>query len=223
MHRALPVAVCLVLVALALTPTAGVAGAPRCFGQVATIVRGDGDNAILGTPNRDVIVSGGGEDEIMGFRGNDLICAGPDADAVDAGPGRDKVKGGGGPDIDLEGGDGRDTLVGGGGGDYLFAQNDPPPKDNPDQDGNLLLGGTGPDKIYSQEGDDTGKGGGGDDQLQAGLGSDDLFGNFGNDSLRAYDKKSGKDLVDGGPDTKGDGCGVDFHDDRIDCEIILKN
>jgi Ca2+-binding RTX toxin-like protein len=201
----------------------GAGQTPRCFGEEATIVRGDGDNEILGTTGRDVIVSRGGEDEIVSLQGNDLICAGADADAVDAGPGNDKVKGGSGSDPNLEGGNGGDTIFGGTGVDNLYAQHDPLSKDGTDQDGNLLIGGAGADEIRSDEGDDLARGGGGPDDLRAGTGADDLFGNDGDDDLRAYDEGMGKDLVNGGSDIEGDGCGVDFEDDRIDCEIILKN
>lgn len=57
--------------------------AARCFGEPATIVKGDGDNEITGTSGPDVIVSGGGEDFVLGGTGEDLVCGGKGDDIVD--------------------------------------------------------------------------------------------------------------------------------------------
>jgi Ca2+-binding RTX toxin-like protein len=97
--------------------------APRvgttCFGQAATIVGTDGDDALKGTPGNDVIVAGDGSDVIFADAGDDLICgegggdfifaedgndqidAGTGNDAIDAGPGDDKISGGPGGENDL--------------------------------------------------------------------------------------------------------------------------
>jgi RTX calcium-binding nonapeptide repeat (4 copies) len=68
--------------------------APRCHGEVATIVRGPGNDRIIGTRRRDVIVAGGGRDVVLGLGGNDVICLGPGADAADGQAGVDPIFGG---------------------------------------------------------------------------------------------------------------------------------
>jgi hypothetical protein len=65
----------------------------RCFGQPATGVGNNGDNTIVGTPDRDVIVSLGGDDQIHGRGGPDLICAGDDHDTVEGEDGNGSTPG----------------------------------------------------------------------------------------------------------------------------------
>jgi Ca2+-binding RTX toxin-like protein len=85
---------------------AGIAGAAhlqaavvKCNGVTATIVRGNGNDVIVGTANRDVISAGGGRDIVFGKGGNDLICGGPGADSLDGMAGTDVLYGGTGRDV----------------------------------------------------------------------------------------------------------------------------
>ena len=52
------------------------APAPTCFGERATIVGTEGDDAIAGTRDDDVIVALGGNDLVSAHDGDDLVCAG---------------------------------------------------------------------------------------------------------------------------------------------------
>ena len=83
---------------------------PTCFGEPATIVGTPGDDHILGTNGRDVIVSMGGDDHVVALGGNDLICAGAGADHVVAGAGDDRLDGGDAADMCIGNG-GRDTFT----------------------------------------------------------------------------------------------------------------
>ncbi len=109
----------MVAVLLGLTVGSSTAGGPKCLGKTATIVRGDGDNDIQGTPGADVIIAGGGQDfveahgnkdRVCGEGGSDLIFTGPGADKIAAGKGRDEIHGVGGND-DLRGGEGDDSGI----------------------------------------------------------------------------------------------------------------
>jgi Ca2+-binding RTX toxin-like protein len=89
--------------------------APRCHGRQATIVGSDGDDALHGTPERDVIWGGKGDDTIFGSLGNDLICGGPGADIIHGGRGNDTADGGAGSDDQVNGDLGDDKALGGAG------------------------------------------------------------------------------------------------------------
>src|SRR5687767_376374 len=84
--------------ALTLMP-AQAGGGPKCDGKPATIVRGDGDNDIVGTNGNDVIVAGGGDDDVEGGLGNDRICGNGDNDNLDGDSGDDTLLSGGGRDF----------------------------------------------------------------------------------------------------------------------------
>jgi predicted extracellular nuclease len=91
---------------------------PRCDGLVPTIVGTEGNDVIVGTNKRDVILGLGGNDVIRGGNGEDVICGGLGNDVVTADNGDDVVLGGFGNDW-LSGGNGDDRLVGGPGQDFL--------------------------------------------------------------------------------------------------------
>ena len=78
------------------------------------ISRGNADNEVEGTKDRDGINGGGGDDTVTGKGGNDVL---------QGGYGNDKLVGGGGRDI-LDGGHGEDKLIGGGGNDLLISRAD---------------------------------------------------------------------------------------------------
>jgi Ca2+-binding RTX toxin-like protein len=79
--------------------------AQTCFGEPATIVRGDGGVNVSGTDGDDVIVTGSGKDQIDAKSGRDRICSGGGNDNVSTGDGPDRVKSG--PVDDLLSGGGR--------------------------------------------------------------------------------------------------------------------
>jgi Tol biopolymer transport system component len=69
-----------------------------------------GNDAINGTPKRDIICARAGWDRINALAGNDTIDAGSGNDTVDAGKGRDTIFGGGGLDVVLARDGQRDTI-----------------------------------------------------------------------------------------------------------------
>ena len=90
--------------------------------RTPTIVRGDGDNEIQGTPEGpDVIVAGDGDDFVEAHSGEDRVCGGGGNDLMFTGPARttrslpaagsDEVHGVGGKDR-LEGREGRRLGIG---------------------------------------------------------------------------------------------------------------
>jgi Ca2+-binding RTX toxin-like protein len=89
----------------------------RCHGARVTIVGGEGDDLLRGTPDRDVIWGAGGDDTILGSLGNDLLCGGPGADLIHGGRGNDLADGGTGDRDRVIGDLGDDKLIGGP-GDY---------------------------------------------------------------------------------------------------------
>ena len=107
------------LATLLLPTVSAVAGAPRCFGERATIVGTARGEVIRGTPRADVIVALGGADVINGRGGNDVICGGRGNDRIVAGAGNFDVLFGQSGDDELLGGGGFDLLVGGSGDDLV--------------------------------------------------------------------------------------------------------
>ncbi|MEX3017684.1 calcium-binding protein [Gymnodinialimonas hymeniacidonis] len=129
---------------------------------------GDGQDALFGDDGDDVLSGGGGNDELHGDFGDDdlhggdgidFLDGGEGDDALDGGAGRDALFGGdgndalyGGSEDDvLHGGAGADTLNGGSGNDLL---NGTFSHGTGDQDqGDVLLGGSGDDEIILGNGD----------------------------------------------------------------------
>jgi Ca2+-binding RTX toxin-like protein len=58
-----------------------------CFGQLPTILAGDGGEDFVGTAAVDVILAGAGNDSIHGLGGDDLLCGGLGRDQIDGGQG----------------------------------------------------------------------------------------------------------------------------------------
>ena len=138
-------------------------GPPRCFGKQATIVRGDGENNIVGTNGRDVIVTRGGDDIIDAGKGRDRICSGHGNDFAKGSQGVDYIRSGRGRDLVLGGRnlnqrpDGDDHLYGGRGSEWGLvdiqgAQYSAGISGGPGDD--LLNGGRGTDKCLGGPGDD---------------------------------------------------------------------
>ena len=154
----------------------------------------EGDDVIQGTPNDDVIFSGGGNDTICALQGDDVIDGGDGFDAIYAGFGDDTVFGGAGNDMivgslgvdflsgglgndRIRGGDGADLLAGEGGNDLIRGGN-----------GNdAITGGNGADQLWGNLGRDTVAGGGGDDVIRGGAWLDTMDGGNGNDGCTLTD------------------------------------
>jgi hypothetical protein len=119
-----------------------------------------GRDALVGTPDQDILRGFGGKDRLMGLGGSDCLYGNK---------AKDTLAGGLGVDF-LIGGKGQDKLKGGPGRDFLRGQN---AKDK-------LKGGNGPDRI---------KGGAGDDLLVGGRSKDKLRGGGGDDTIRSRDRK----------------------------------
>lgn len=132
-----------------LHPTENLHGVFAAFTAAAlrdnTIIRGAGDDVVVGEFGSDLVLSGAGDDRVLGLFGDDTVIAGLGDDEVRGGIGNDLLSGGSGDDA-LFGDLGSDVLAGGAGDDLLF-------------------GGLGADALID---------GLGDDQLFGGLG-DDLF------------------------------------------------
>lgn len=147
-------ALTLALASWAVLPVPPASAAPRCFGEVATIVGTPGDDHLVGTAGPDVIVAGGGWDEIAGRGGGDLLCGGDGPDFLEGGRGNDRI----------DGGRGSDTAHGGPGGDRI-------------QTGRgsveALFGGAGADRLSGGAGSFDGLiGGAGRDRMDGGPGQD---------------------------------------------------
>ena len=117
------------------------AGEPTCFGHRPTLRGTEGDDHLVATRRRDVIVALGGDDQITGLGAQDILCAGPGDDTVQTrpgtamgseprsvglGPGADRFVGGVAGDV--FGGDGDDVIelgafasLSGGAGDDVLA------------------------------------------------------------------------------------------------------
>ena len=182
----------------------GGSGADKIFGNSGNdLLNGDGGNDNLyGGEGSDLMFGGTGNDFMLGEAGNDFMDGGNDADSLDGGSGNDKLFGGAGNDT-LYGGSSRDTLKGGSGGDLLqggggeadFADysdrtaplslsiddkaNDGEAGEGDNIDGKIevIIGGSGADRIggngknntlYGGEGNDTIDGGAGDDYIEGG-------------------------------------------------------
>jgi uncharacterized delta-60 repeat protein len=155
-----------------------------CRGIAATVVSRPGDDALVGTTGRDVILDRGNADEVKGLGGVDLICAGKGPDVVRGGAGRDRIYGEAGADRVL-GGPGADLISGANGADYI--------RGGTGRD--RLFGGAGRDVIQGGAGADLLQGSGAGDRLLAQSGPDRLFGGAGNDVLSGG---LGEDVVRGG-------------------------
>lgn len=171
-----------------------------CFGKPPTKVGTAASETIVGRPNKeDVIIGGGGVDTIRGLGKNDILCG--DGGDADTGPGDDDRLFGG-PGIDaLEGQGGFDTLDGGNTNetDLLFAgfTDDPGRLEFTDAFGaNRLDGGRGNDFVTGGPANDVLLGGAGKDVVQGGDAGDLIKGQGGADDPLAGD--GGEDRVLGG-------------------------
>ena len=176
----------------------------------------EGDDILIGTPERDNINGLGGDDVLQGENGRDTLSGGDGDDTIGGDNGQDFILGGEGEDI-LSGGDGSDRIegnlsddliAGGRGDDSLFAGAG---RDtlNGDSGNDRLRGGNGNDNLRGNSGDDFIQGNTGNDFLSGGFGDDNLLGGNGRDSLNGG---IGNDTLNGGAgnDTLQGGIGNDF-------------
>jgi Ca2+-binding RTX toxin-like protein len=187
-----------VLAALALCAGSALAGPgdlaatpPTCEGKRVTLLGTPGDDVLMGTPGRDIVLAGDGDDVIAGLGDSDIACGGP---------GDDTILGGTGNDI-LYGGPGDDRLRGAAGHDWLNGQ-------------------AGHDELRGGALQDTHRGESGNDLLDAVTGDtgaiDHVFGGAGNDELHTDDAVP-VDLGSGGPNV--DTCETDAADAVGSCEL----
>lgn len=166
--------------------------------EIGSLKAGSGDDTIIGNDLNNTIWGNDGDDTIEGGTGNDILHGGD---------GDDVLSGGFGQENELNGGDGIDTasyasrtgvvyadltanyakvdyyaadtydsienLAGGSGPNTLIG----------DDGENTLTGGKSNDQLYGLDGDDVLVGEAGNDMLNGGDGADDLSGGDGDDSL----------------------------------------
>ncbi|HJR31671.1 MAG TPA: cadherin-like domain-containing protein, partial [Pseudomonas sp.] len=139
-------------------------------------------NALVGTPNDDVLDGSEVDDTIYGLAGNDTLSGFDGNDLLDGGSGYDILYGGQGNDTLLAGTDADGSFLDGGDGD------------------DALTGSNGNDNVIAGSGDDMLSGGSGNDSLSGGNGSDVLLGGEGNDTLQDGDSSSlvAINSIDGG-------------------------
>lgn len=178
----------------------------------ATLVGGDGDDALVGSAGVDLMNGGQGFDRMFGGEGDDTMFGAGGINIYDGGGGNDVMRpnflnfenqvilagpgndvGGGGEVRDwLYGGDGADTLSGAGGEDFL-------------------VGETGADVLSGEAGDDVIFGGEGGDTINGGLGIDYIYGEAGDDvidggsglSVGLLSGGEGNDRISAGVGTEG--------------------
>jgi Ca2+-binding RTX toxin-like protein len=169
---------------------------PKCHGQLATIVRGTGDDVIYDTAGKDVIVDLGGHDTIYLTKGNDVVCAGPGDDEIYLNPdwfwdgygSSSQIYGEGGNDtIDFHNSKGYYTLYGGPGDDTIHGSLNPlGAMIEGNEDSDTIYGGPNDDQLYGGDGDDYLYGLGEHDILIGGLGADTLDGGADNDVCSGF-------------------------------------
>lgn len=143
----------------------------------------EGDDVLLGTPERDIIDARGGDDIVYGRESDDLILGGAGADTLIGGDGNDTLHGQDGNDR-LFGGRGNDLLFGGSGDDHLFGEDGDDILIGEAGD-DYLSGGRGDDRLFGEDGADVLDGDAGADLLDGGAGADRLTGGSGNDTVLA--------------------------------------
>jgi Ca2+-binding RTX toxin-like protein len=172
------------------------------------LVPGDG-------PNDDRVVAGGGNDTILAGLGNDSVWAQDGDDSVRGGSGNDLLHGESGNDT-LEGGSGNDSAHGGEGNDLIDTSGAAAPLPDidypgfypadadPNNDRDLVYGGTGNDTILTGDDADTIHGEQGDDLIDAGIDADFISGGDGDDTIvggegaDTIEAGAGDDLIYGG-------------------------
>ena len=162
------------------------------------------------TNGLDLIDGGAGNDTILGEDDDDTLIGGLGDDSIDGGLDDDSINGNDGNDT-LIGGDGSDTVNGGDGNDVIDTSNDGttpvlpdegfddpmgvPVDTLPDDDRDLVSGGTGDDTITTGDDADTIFAGFGNDVIDGGIDDDEITASVGDDSVIGGE---GDDLILGG-------------------------
>lgn len=92
---------------------AGAGDRPRCFGRLPTMTGTPGDDVLIGTDDRDVIMGFAGDDVIKGMKDRDLICGGKGNDHLEGNTERDAEGNIGGRFQAMHGGPGHDEMYAG--------------------------------------------------------------------------------------------------------------
>lgn len=127
-----------------------------------------GDDTIRGGDDADTIRGGWGNDLLVGDAGDDFIEGAGHSDRLEGGLGNDILRGSAGNDV-LIGGDGNDGLAGHAGNDLLDGG----------AGSDVLLGGDGDDNLAAGDGDDTALGESGIDRVDGGAGTNVIAGGHG--------------------------------------------
>jgi Ca2+-binding RTX toxin-like protein len=168
----------------------GVKGEGDTIGtSVLSIVGGNGNDTLTGSNHSNMLEGGPGNDSLIGLNGNDTMIGDAGSDTMNGGNGNDSMLGGAGGDK-FTGGHGIDTA------DYsaytvaVFLSIDNRANDGAtgegdqiDADVEVLLGGSGNDKISAGAFPVTIDGGAGNDTIRGGAAADSLIGGIGNDSI----------------------------------------
>jgi Ca2+-binding RTX toxin-like protein len=167
-------------------------------------LQGDGtdndyrDNALIGTPRRDLLRGGDGGDVIRGRGAADCLFGQAGGEGISGGSGNDWISGGTGPDDLTRGGRGNDRISGGPGFETIVGQQGAD-RISGDPGQEFISGGSGPDVIDLGPGiGSVAKGRRGDDTLRGDHGPGDgqrdrFYGERGSDRIRA---PSGRNLID---------------------------
>ncbi|WP_281428031.1 calcium-binding protein [Actinoplanes hulinensis] len=146
------------------------------------IAGGSTADSLYGGSGRDVLSGGAGPDSLIGGTGDDVLGGGAGNDNLNADAGRDVMRGGSGIDlayyggrrgavrVDLDGAKGDDGAPGEG--------------DTVGADVEMIVGGSGNDRLTGNGAANRIYGGTGDDRISGGGGKDLLVGQGGNDTLR---------------------------------------
>ena len=202
------------------------------------LASGDGDDRIFAGSGADTLTGGAGDDELWGDTGDDVVWGGDGDDHVEGSSGDDSI-------VAEATFDGRDRYVGGDGTDTVtyaartthvklsigFAGSGAVDEhDRIDASVEVLVGGSGPDRLIGSEVDEVLVGGEGRDRLDGDAGADRLSGGGGNDAIvggDGFDRiwgDGGDDvlhLLDGGADIADCGDGIDDVSDRDAVDTAL--
>ncbi len=156
MFRRTVLAAGIAVIAFVTVPGTPASAAPEtCQGEEATIVGGPGSDTLIGTPERDVIVTNGAF-EVQAGDGDDLVCiTGDDAGNIYAGRGDDgvyvEIPGDRDPYVWVELGPGADAYVGSNGWDIVWAGDERDDGDARDGERDVISTGGGEDMVMAGE------------------------------------------------------------------------
>ena len=186
------------------------------------IEAGGGNDVVEAGEDDDVVFGGTGDDTVDGGEGDDTLRGEQGEDVIDGGDGNDEIDGGADNDT-ITGGDGGDTVLGEQGDDLIDTSGPAPAIDvptfpgipvdaDPENDRDLVFGGTGDDTIITGDDRDTIEAGDGNDVIESGIDDDEVSGGDGNDLIT---DTQGSDTIDGGGGADTIIAGVDTFSDYV--------